>query len=151
MVCRAYIKKFAHYIETTNSLSLTPNPFPREMLCMLCWLCICATVVVCCRCVLHRLCSTTCMRPCIEPLGIHARRPCRGCVWGCRPHQARTLAVSRTQSLHDATTPTTDDLHWGYAPNPIFIHISSSAFRIVTHLCSLVDTRRCRWYSFKVV
>ena len=55
-----------------------PKPLPRgEGLCMLSWLCICAIVVVCCRCVLHRLCSTTCMRPCIEPLGIHARRPCR--------------------------------------------------------------------------
>ena len=41
---------------------------PGEMQCMLGWLCICAIVVVCCRCVLHRLCSTTCMRPCIEPL-----------------------------------------------------------------------------------
>ena len=56
-----------------------PKPLPRgEGLCMLCWLCICAIVVVCCRCVLHRLCSITCMRPCIEPLGIHARHPCRG-------------------------------------------------------------------------
>ena len=56
-----------------------PKPLSRgEGLCMLSWLCICAIVVVCCRCVLHRLCSTTCMRPCIEPLGIHARRPCRG-------------------------------------------------------------------------
>jgi hypothetical protein len=41
-------------------------------------------------------------------------------MWGCRPHQARTLEVSRTQSLHDAATPTTDNTHWGYAPNPIF-------------------------------
>ena len=55
-----------------------PKPLPRgEGLCMLSWLCICAIVVVYCRCVLHRLCSTTCMRPCIEHLGIHARRPCR--------------------------------------------------------------------------
>ena len=30
----------------------------------LCGLCVSAIVVVCCRCVLHRLCSTTCMRPC---------------------------------------------------------------------------------------
>ena len=38
-------------------------------------------MVVCCRCVLHRPCSTTCMHPCIKPLGIHARRPCRAeCV-----------------------------------------------------------------------
>ena len=72
-----------------------PKPLPHgEGLCMLCWLCICAIVVVCCRCVLHRLCSTTCMRPCIEPLGIHARHPCRGYFagaiaprpyWGLRP------------------------------------------------------------------
>jgi hypothetical protein len=26
-----------------------------------------------------------------------------------------TLAVSRTHSLHDAATPTTDKPHWGYA------------------------------------
>ena len=44
---------------------------------MLGWLCICAIVVVCCRCVLHRLCSTTCMRPCIKPLGVLSRHPCR--------------------------------------------------------------------------
>ena len=61
----------------------TDWPLPRgEGLCMLSWLCICAIVVVCCRCVLHRLCSTTCMRPCIEHLGIHARHPCRGYITG---------------------------------------------------------------------
>ena len=37
---------------------------------------------------------------------------------GLPPHQARRLEVSRAQSLHDAATLTTDDLHWGYAPNP---------------------------------
>ena len=59
------------------------KPLPRgEGLCMLGWLCISAIVVVCCRCVLHRLCSTTCMRPCIEPLGIYARHPCRGYITG---------------------------------------------------------------------
>ena len=72
-----------------------PKPLPHdEGLCMLCWLCICAIVVVCCRCVLHRLCSTTCMRPCIEPFGIHAWHPCQGYFagaiaprpyWGLRP------------------------------------------------------------------
>ena len=40
------------------------------------------------------------------------RHPCRkplwAISWGYRPVQARTLAVSRTQSLHDAATPTTD-------------------------------------------
>ncbi len=76
------------------------KPLPRgEGLCMLGWLCVSAIVVVCCRCVLHRLCSTTCMRPCIEPLGIHARHPCRGYItgatapspcWGLRP-KARML------------------------------------------------------------
>ena len=50
---------------------------PCERLCMLSWLCICAIVVVCCRCVLHRLCSTTCMHPCIKPLGVLSRHPCR--------------------------------------------------------------------------
>ena len=43
----------------------------------LCGLCVSAIVVVCCRCVLHRLCSTTCMRPCIEPLGVLSWHPCR--------------------------------------------------------------------------
>ena len=59
------------------SASLPKAPFPGERLCMLCWLCICSIVVVCCRCVLHRLCSTTCMRPYIEPLGVLSRHPCR--------------------------------------------------------------------------
>ena len=59
------------------SLPKPQTPSRGEGLCMLSWLCICAIVVVYCRCVLHRLCSTTCMRPCIEHLGIHARRPCR--------------------------------------------------------------------------
>ena len=36
-----------------------------------------AIVVVCGRCVLHRLCSTTCMHPCIKPLGVLSRHPCR--------------------------------------------------------------------------
>ena len=86
--------KFNKYRKFSISIPI-PKPLPRgEGLCMLCWLCICAIVVVCCRCVLHRLCSTTCMRPCIEPLGIHARHPCRGYFagaiaprpyWGLRP------------------------------------------------------------------
>ena len=84
------------------SASLPKTPFPRERLCMLCWLCISAIVVVCCRCVLHRLCSTTCMRPCIEPLGIHARHPCRGYItgataprprWGLRPSTPFSITI----------------------------------------------------------
>ena len=73
------------------SASLPNPPFPRERLCMLGWLCICAIVVVCCRCVLHRLCSTTCMRPCIEHLGIHARRPCRAECGATAPRPCRGL------------------------------------------------------------
>ena len=78
-----------------------PKPLPHgEGLCMLCWLCICAIVVVCCRCVLHRLCSTTCMRPCIEPLGIHARRPCRGLV-GLPPSPSKdACSQSHTVAMH---------------------------------------------------
>ena len=100
-----------------------PKPFPRgERLCMLGWLCICATVVVCCRCVLHRLCSTTYMRPCIEPLGIHARRPCRATLLGLPPlDQAGMLAVSRTKPLHDAVAQMADDLYGGYAPATPFL------------------------------
>ena len=68
------------------------KPLPRgEGLCMLSWLCICAIVIVYCRCVLHRLCSTTCMRPCIEPLGIHARRPCRAECGATAPSPCRGL------------------------------------------------------------
>ena len=76
-----------------------PKPLPRgEGLCMLCWLCICAIVVVCCRCVLHRLCSTTCMRPCIEPLGIHARRPCRAeCGAAALTKQGRLKSVAHSR------------------------------------------------------
>ena len=97
------------------SASLPNPPFPREKLCMLGWLCISAIVVVCCRCVLHRLCSTTCMRPCIEPLGIHARHPCRAECGAAaltkqgrlqsatQSHYARTHNDSHTKPLHDAT------------------------------------------------
>ena len=70
-----------------------PKPLPLgERLCMLGWLCICAIVVVCCWCVLHRLCSTTCMRPCIEPFGIHARHPCQSYFAGATaPRPCRGL------------------------------------------------------------
>ena len=58
----------------------------------LCGLCVSAIVVVCCRCVLHRLCSTTCMRPCIEPFGIHARHPCQSYFAGATaPRPCRGL------------------------------------------------------------
>ena len=76
-----------------------PKPLPHgEWLCMLSWLCIYAIVVVCCRCVLHRLCSTTCMRPCIEHLGIHARRPCRAeCGATALTKQGRLQSVAHSR------------------------------------------------------
>ena len=55
----------ARCVLISASLPITPSP-RGEGLCMLGWLCICAIVVVCCRCILHRLCSTTCVRPCAE-------------------------------------------------------------------------------------
>ena len=39
----------------------------------LCWLCVRAIVVVCGRCVLHRLFATTCKHPCLKPLGVQLR------------------------------------------------------------------------------
>ena len=56
--CKAFWRSISASLPNPQTLPL------GEGLCMLCWLCICAIVVVCCRCVLHRLCSTTCMRPC---------------------------------------------------------------------------------------
>ena len=92
-----------------NKLSIPiPKPLSHgEGLCLLCWLCICAIVVVCCRCVLHRLCSTTCMRPCIERLGIHARHPCRGLV-GLPPSPRLGLRPKPLFALqrHTRTPPT---------------------------------------------
>ena len=96
----------------------------------LCWLCFCATVVVCCRCVLHRLCSTTCKHPCLK-LGVSLfRHPCRKPLspgkglyyWGYRPDQARMLAVSHTKPLHDAVAQMADDLYGGYAPATPFLN-----------------------------
>ena len=64
---------------------LQPKPLPLvEGLCMLGGLCISAFVVVCGRCIVHRLCSTTCKHPCLEPFGIHARHPCRAYYRGLK-------------------------------------------------------------------
>ena len=73
----------------------------------LCGLCVSAIVVVCCRCVLHRPCSTTCMHPCIKPLGVLSRHPCRN-----------PKPLSRKGGEYGDWRPC--DLPWGYAPNPIF-------------------------------
>ena len=65
------------------------------------------------------------LRP-AKPSGVLSRHPCRNpkplprekglYYWGYRPVQARTLAVSRTKSLHNAVTQMADDLYGGYAP-----------------------------------
>ena len=81
-------------------LALTPNPFPVVKGC------VCLVGSASCRAFGHT-------RPASMP----------GLSVGLPSHQARTLEVSRTQSLHDAATPTTDNPHWGYAPNPIFKNI----------------------------
>ena len=89
---------------------------PGERQCMLGWLCICAIVVVCCRCVLHRLCPTTCMRPC-KALGHTRPATVPGLSVGLPPlDQARMLAVSHTKPLHDAVAQMADDLYGDFAP-----------------------------------
>ena len=79
----------------------------------LCWLCFCATVVVCCRCVLHRLCSTTCKHPCLK-LGVSLfRRPCRkplspvkGCVCLVGFASCKALVHTRPASVPGVNTGT---------------------------------------------
>ena len=76
-------------------------------------------VVVCGRCIVHRLCSTTCKHPCLEPFGIHARHPCRAFIGGCRPcDQARMLDSVRTEVLHDAKPTHERRLALGLRPKP---------------------------------
>ena len=73
-------------------------PFPRERLCMLCWLCVLQS-------------------PWAYTPGIHAG----AILLGLPPLvQARMLAVSRTKPLHVAVAQMADDLYGGFAPNPIF-------------------------------
>ena len=69
------------------------TPFPRERLCMLCWLCI--------------VLSLWAYTP-----GVRAGAECGATA----PDQARMLAVSRTKPLHDAVAQMADDLYGGYAP-----------------------------------
>ena len=64
---------------------------------MLCWLCICAIVVVCCRCVLHRLCSTTCMRHC-KALGHTRPASMPGLSVGLPPQTKQGCLQSAAQS-----------------------------------------------------
>ena len=94
----------------------------------LCWLCFCATVVVCCRCVLHRLCSTTCKHPCLK-LGVSLfRHPCRkplspvkGCVClvGFASLQSPCAYTPGIRAGGEYGDWRPCDLPWGYAPNPI--------------------------------
>ena len=116
-----------------------PKPLPRgEGLCMLCWLCICAIVVVCCRCVLHRLCSTTCMRPCIKPLGVLSRHPCRnhkplspvkGCVCLVGSASCRAFGHTRPASVPGLSVGLPPSPCLGLRPKPHIINIGLSTDR----------------------
>ena len=87
---------WAFYI---SILAETPNPFPVVKGC------VCLVGFASCKALWHT-------RPASLP-GLY--------YWGYRPVQARTLAVSRTKSLHDAVTQMADDLYGGFAPaTPIF-------------------------------
>ena len=44
----------------------------------------------------------------------------KGLSVGLPPSPSKDACSQSLVSLHDAATPTTDDPHWGYAPNPIF-------------------------------
>ena len=101
---------------------------PGERQCMLGWLCICAIVVVCCRCVLHRLCPTTCMRPC-KALGHTRPATVPGLSVGLPPlDQARMLAVSHTKPLHDAVAQMADDLYGGLRPKARMLWLLAKSF-----------------------
>ena len=68
-------------------LACNPKPLPHvEGLCMLGGLCISAFVVVCGRCIVHRLCSTTCKLPCLATL--------------CDRYQASMLEISKGRALN---------------------------------------------------
>ena len=112
-------KEYIQFVEKVcffkKCLFSIPIPFRT-----LCWLCFCATVVVCCRCVLHRLCSTTCMRHCIKPLGVLSRHPCRnhkplspvkGCVCLVGFASCKALVHTRPASVPGL-------YYWGYRPRP---------------------------------
>ena len=65
-------------------------------------------------------------------------------MWGCRPHQARTLEVSRTQSLHDAATPTTDKPALGLRPKPHYLKIYRFFDRLKRHIYKRYTAPDCR-------
>ena len=77
------------------------------------------------------------LRP-AKPLGVLSRHPCRNpkplprgkglYYWGYRPVQARTLAVSRTKSLHDAVTQMADDLYGGLRPKARMLWLLAKSF-----------------------
>ena len=106
-----FVEKGYFYKNRVNSLSLTPNPFPVVKGC------VCFVGSASCRAIGHT-------RPASMP----------GLSVGLPPHQARTLAVSRTQLLHDAATPTTDNPHWGWAPTPQFL-ITIEVYRQSENRC----------------
>ena len=64
-------------IPCTVSYCTIPLAFRRARVCVcLVGFASIAIVVVCGRCVLHRLFATTCKHPCLKPLGVHFRHPC---------------------------------------------------------------------------
>ena len=67
---------------------------------------------------------------------------------GLPPHQARTLAVSRTQSLHDAVTPTTDNPHWGYPKARMLWLLAKSFARCKTSRASNAKHPFSKIYRF---
>ena len=95
----------------------------------LCGLCVSAIVVVCCRCVLHRLCSTTCMRPCIEPLGVLSRHPCqnpnpfpsvKGSVCLVGSASCRAFGHTRPASVPGLSVGLPPSPRFGLRPKPHF-------------------------------
>ena len=82
------------------------------------------------------------------------RHPCRkplwAISWGYRPVQARTLAVSRTKSLHDAVTQMADDLYGGFAPATPFLS-TIEVFRQSAAVHRLDARLLCYWLFFSKV
>ena len=93
-------RKSLFFKKSACSQSLTPNPFPVVKGCA------CFVGSASCRASGHT-------RPASLP-GLY--------YWGCRPHQARMLAVSHTKPLHDAVAQMADDLYGGSAPATPFLN-----------------------------
>ena len=115
------VEKVCFSKKSACSQSLTQNPFPVVKGC------VCLVGFASCKALVHT-------RPASVP----------GLNVGLPPHQARTLAVSRTQSLHDAATPTTDNPYWGYAPNPVLSRIIKNIGLSTVCAIRYVRTAMCK-------